>query len=138
MATVTQSVYMSTVSNEVAEAYADCWDYKPGDKAFDPMEWKNVADRRNLSYLATRWLPRDDAKWIMEQWVKGYNNFTPDLIDRFPEEAQIRIARESSVCLYVKLPWGCKKKLPTAKRVMADERDEVFSVGSMCVRYWWD
>jgi hypothetical protein len=136
--TVEQSVHMATVSKEVAEAYADCWDYNPGSRVFDPDAWQRVAARRNLAYLATRWLPRDEAQWVMEQWVKDYNNFTPDLIARFPEEAEIRIARESSVCLYVKLPWGCKKKLPTAKRVMADERDEVFSVGSLCVRYWWD
>jgi hypothetical protein len=127
MQTVEQSLHVATVSNEVGKAYADCW------------ERRHVSDQdRNLEFLATRWLRRDDAKWVMEQWVNGYNEFSPDVIDKFPEEAQIRIAREGSVCLYVKLPYGCSKKLPSAKRVSADERGETVLLSSPCVRYWWD
>jgi len=140
MPTVEQSVHMTTVSKEVAEAYADCWDYHPKVSApyIDVPAWEAMEQRRNLEFFASRWLPRDDAQWIMEQWVKGYNNFAPSVIGMFPEAALLRIAREGSPCLYVKLPYGCKAKLPTAKRVLADERDEVFLQSSRCVRYWWD
>ena len=138
MSTVEQSVQMATVSNEVAEAYADCWDYHTAPGEMFGAAWGIVAQRRNLDFLASRWLPRDDAKWVLEQWVKGHNEFAPEVIDKFPEEAEIRIAREGSVCLYVKLPYGSKKKLPCAKRVAADECDEVLLLSSPCVRYWWD
>ena len=138
MSTVEQSVQMAAVSNEVAEAYADCWDYHPAPGEMFGPAWNAVEKRRNLDFLASRWLPKEDAKWIMEQWVKGYNEFSPDVIAKFPDEAQIRIAREGSVCLYVRLPWGCKAKLPSAARVAADERDELLLLSSPCVRYWWD
>jgi hypothetical protein len=138
MPTVEQSLHMATVSNEVAEAYADCWDYHPPQGVMLGPDWDAVSKRRNLDFLASRWLPRDDAKWVMEQWVKDYNEFSPEVIDKFPAEAEIRIAREGSVCLYVKLPYGCKKKLPCAKRVAADECDEMLLLSSPCVRYWWD
>jgi len=129
---------MSTVSNEVAEAYADCWAYDPN-SPHAAGTWKDVAQRRNLDFFATRWLPRDEAKWVMEQWVKEYNYFTPKLIDRFPADAEIRIAREGSVCLYVRVSPGWElQRLPTAKRMEADEREEVFLQSARCVRYWWD
>lgn len=139
MATVQESIYMTEVSAQVAEAYADCWDFHPGtDEEWLGPSWQKVSARRNLEFLATRYLPRDEAKWVMQQWVKQYNEFTPDVLDALPEEALVRIARESSVCIYVKLPYGCNKKLPTAKRMAADERDEQWMQSSQCVRYWWD
>ena len=138
MATVQESIYMTEVSAQVAEAYADCWDYKPEPGVFIGPGWEAVSARRNLEFLATRYLPRDEAKWVMQQWVKEYNNFTPDVLDALPPEAMVRIAREGSPAIYVKLPYGCKRKCPTAKRMAADERDEMALQSSLVVRYWWD
>jgi hypothetical protein len=138
MATVQESLYMTEVSSQVAEAYADSWDYHPQPGVFMGPDWDAVSARRNLEFLATRYLPRDEAKWVMQQWVKQYNEFTPELLDRLPEEAMVRIAREGSPAIYVKLPFGCKRKCPTAKRMAADERDEVALQSSLVVRYWWD
>jgi hypothetical protein len=132
MATVEQSVQMATVSNEVAEAYADCWDYHP-EVTFDAPKWDAVAKRRNLSFLASRWLTRDDAKWVLQQWVKGYNLFHPDLLDHLPASAEVRIAREGSVALYAK-----GGRLPSAAKMAADEKHTVDLLGTPCVRYWWD
>ena len=133
MATVQESVDMAAVSNEVAEAYADCWDFYP-DRDGWPAGWDKVASRRSLDFLASRWIPRDEAKWVMHQWVKGYNNFTPDLLDNLPAKAVVRIARAGSVAIYVR---GAKR-FPTAGKMAADERQEVNLLGVDCVRYWWD
>ncbi len=137
MLTEEQCLHLAAVANEVGEAYADCWSYKPSTR-FDAEAWSAVAGRRNLEFLASRWLPRDEAQWVLEQYVKGYNAFTPALLQRFPDEAEIRIARERSVCLYVRLPSGCDKKLPTARRVSADEKGDTCLQSSSCTRYWWD
>lgn len=59
MPTVEQSVQMAAVSNEVAEAYADCWDYNPAPGEMFGPAWGAVEKRRNLDFLASRWLPRD-------------------------------------------------------------------------------
>ena len=138
MATVQESIYMTEVSQQVAEAYADCWDFQPDPGDWLGPSWQRVAGRRNLEFLATRYLPRDEAKLVMEQWVKQYNEFTPDVLSRLPAWAEVRIAREGSPCIYVKLPYGSDKKLPTAKRLAADERDEMMLQSSHVVRYWWD
>ena len=132
MPTVEQSMHMATVSNEVAEAYADAWDYHPEGR-YDAAAWAAVARRRNLDFLASRWLSRDDAKWVLQQWVKGYNLFHPDLLDHLPASAEVRIAREGSVALYVK-----GKRLPGAAKMSADEKHQVDLMGTLCVRYWWD
>jgi len=132
MATVQQETrHMAIVSDQVKEAFYDCWDNKG-------ETWERVANIRNLEFLATRYLPRDDAQAVMEQWVQGYNNFTPSLLSRLPADCEVRIAREGSPCIYVKIPWGSKVKLPTAKRMAADERDEMTLQSSRVVRYWWD
>lgn len=137
MATVQESIDMAEVSKQVSEAYADCWDFFPERDGYGKA-WEAVEKRRNLEFLATKWLPRDEAKWVLQQWVKGYNEFTPDLLDNLPPEALVRIAREGSVAIYVKLPFGCKKRLPSASRMAADERGSECLQSSPCVRYWWD
>ena len=122
----------SSVSHEVAEAYADCWDYHP-EVGYDADAWAAVAKRRNLDFLASEWLPRDEAKAALEQWVQGYNLFHPGLLDHLPASAEVRIAREGSVALYVK-----GKRLPSAAKMSADEKHNVDLMGTPCVRYWWD
>ena len=136
MATVQEETsHMVTVSDQVKEAYADCWDLHPWPTGpYINPDWERVARLRNLEFLATRYLPRDDAQAVLEQWVKQYNGFKPSLLSRLPEDCEVRIAREGSVCLYVK----SKAKLPTAKRMAADERDEMMLQSSRVIRYWWD
>lgn len=133
MATVQESIDMTTVSREVAEAYADCWDFYP-DRSSWEQEWSKVADRRSLDFLATKWLPRDEAKWVMQQWVKSYNDFHPDLLDRLPRKALVRIARQGSVSLYVR----GSSRLPGAAKMAADYKRPAILLGVECVHYWWD
>ena len=133
MATVQESIDMATVSREVAEAYADCWDYH-SKGVFDSQAWQAVSVRRSLDFLASKWLARDEAQWVMQQWVKDYNGFQPDLLARLPAKALIRIAREGSVAIYVRNV----ARLPTARRMEADEKFAADLLGVICVRYWWD
>lgn len=108
----------TTVLNEVKKAYTDCW--MSGDEAYR---------LRILNFRASQAVSRDEAYEIMNQFVPGYNAFEPELIKKFPKNAQIVIAREGSVCLYVK-----SSKHPGAKTVNADEKDKEGEF----VRYWWD
>lgn len=124
---------MATVSAEVAEAYADCWDYDP-DSVGTGKTWANVSARRSLDFLATKWLTRDEAKWVMQQWVKEYNAFDPGLLDHLPAKASVRIARQCSVAIYVR----DAQRLPSASKMQADERNECNLLGVLCTRYWWD
>lgn len=108
------------VAKEIKAAYSDCW-----------MEGERAYKLRNLNYRAPFEVSRDDAVRIMNDAVKGYNNFEPKLLKKFPECATFQLAREGSVCVYVRANGG---KLPSAKGVKADERD---AEGDL-VRYWWD
>jgi len=121
-----------SVADEVAEAYADCWDYQP-EGHFDPVAWAAVAGRRNLDFLASDWMPRDEAKAVLQKYVPGYNLFHPDLLEHLPASTEVRIAREGSVALYVR-----GARLPSAAKMSADERHNVDLMGTRCVRYWWD
>jgi hypothetical protein len=74
---------------------------------------------------------KTDAMNIMKQALPdGYNDFTPQLIDKLPADAKIQIAREGSVCLYVKTT----TKLSKAS-LKADELDQV---EPGLYRIWWD
>ena len=108
----------TTVQNEVKMAYADCW-----------MDGNEAYNLRNLNFRASKAVSRDEAYEIMRQFVPGYNFFEPKLIKKFPANTQIVIAREGSVCLYVKA-----RKHPSAKAVKADEMDKEGEF----VRYWWN
>lgn len=108
----------TTVEKEVKAAYTDCW--MDGDEAYK---------LRNLHFRASSPVSRDEAREIMQKYVPGYNAFEPELIKKFPKDSQIVIAREGSVCLYVKA-----SKYPSVKAVKADERDR----DGEFMRYWWD
>ena len=108
------------VEKEIKSAYSDCW-----------MEGERGYKLRNLNYRAPFEVSRDDAVAIMDGAVKGYNQFEPDLLKKFPKCATFQLAREGSVCVYVRANGG---KLPSAKTVKADEMD---TEGDF-VRYWWD
>lgn len=105
------------VKKEVMEAYSDFHDSKNSKK-------------RNLNFLASGDVSRDEAYKIMKSAVpEGYNGFSPELIKRFPADARFTIAREGSVCLYVR-----GEGLPIGDTVLADECSE----SGEEVRYWWD
>ena len=109
--------------NEVREAYADHW-----------LGWDSGADRRQLQYRASFSLsPEVARKAMLLACVYVYNAFTPDVLDKFDKDCRVTIAREGSVCLYVRP--GASGRMPCAKAVGADE---VRAQDNGEVRYWWD
>jgi len=86
------------VYEEVHEAYIDCNEL-PDD----------ALERRNLDFRASEPVTRDEAIEILEKCVPAYNDFKPKLLFKLPpsvaihgQTPQIFIAREGSVCVYVK------------------------------------
>ena len=84
---------------------------------------------RSLHFRATRPVTRWEAIEILSAYVPSYNDFEPKWLLELPEDAQITIARENSVCLYVKgkinfKPTKCEEKHYNP------ETDET--------RLWWD
>lgn len=103
------------ILKEVTEAYGDLNDLKT----------------RNLDFRASKFVPRDSAFQIIEKAIsKGYNEFRPSLIKKFGKDTKIQIAREGSVCLYVK-----GDNLPSRKELNADE---YHSLSDGTTRIWWD
>ena len=84
----------------------------------------------------TRWkdttsFNKKQAMDIMKQALpSGYNEFRPEIIDKLPADAKIQIAREGSVCLYVKT-----STKPSRVSLRADELNEV---EPGIYRIWWD
>jgi hypothetical protein len=55
-----------------------------------------------LDFACSVLLPKHEAWDVLNKYVQSYNAFTPDLLDHLPEDSMVRIAREGSVCLYVR------------------------------------
>lgn len=106
------------VLKEVKIAYADCLDQS--EKSYKI---------RQLHFRASNSVSPAEAKEILEKCNVYYNEFEPNILDKFPPDCQVSIAREGSVCLYIN-----GKNLPSAREVLADEKDKINNE----VRYWWD
>ena len=116
--TKTKVTVPEALLKEVKEAYADCWlPFEEGEK------------RRNLDFRASTDCSPAEAFAILKKAIPGgYNEFTASLLKKFDEGCRITIAREGSVCLYV------KGTPPSREELKADEWDEVGKE----VRIWWD
>ncbi len=112
---------LAKVRKEVMKAYADA--NMRGEKGYE---------LRSLQFKASAPLSVKDAKQVLSEAIpEGYNEFDAYLLDLLPPDAQVVIAREYSVALYVYYAG----KLPSGQVMKADERHEEPD-GS--VRYWWD
>lgn len=113
---------MTNEHNDVANAYADCW-----------MSWEDGSRLRDLSFRAVAALPRDKAIDALRQAIPGgYNEFRAELLEALPETAEITIAREGSVCIYVK-----GRLQPELERALrCDEFD--YNPKTDETRIWWD
>lgn len=98
--------------NEIALAYADS-----SDEPFSETQKK-----RNLSFRASQSTDAMTAQEIMKIVCPEYNEFDAELLGLFPDDCQITIAREGSVCIYVKKG---EKDLPSIEQLKADEYDEL-------------
>jgi hypothetical protein len=111
------------VRAEVLAAYSDCN--------------KLSKDSRNLDFKASHMVSPHEACDIMCEALdcslheEGYNNFRPELLTFLPSNSEVFLAREGSVCIYVKTN---KLNAKTQSALRADEID----VEGDFWRVWWD
>jgi hypothetical protein len=80
-----------------------------------------------FTFKASHEVSRDEAYKIMKKIVPEYNDFKAEKILNLPEDSMIKIAREYSVCLYVRTSQPISKKFANE----VDFKDGVW-------RLWWD
>jgi hypothetical protein len=117
------------VKKEVGRAYADCWmkDFEKAEKI------------RNLNFIASQPLSKADAIKVMNDCVEGYNKFTPGLLDHLPDDSNITIAREGSVCMYIDSKELSKFSNGELEKLQAKMgADELEHTHGSTFRIWWD
>lgn len=112
-------------------AYADC-----------NQGWKKGKNIRNLDYRASLDVDKDTSIDIMTAALGAdspdeamYNNFSPTLLEKLPDDSRIWLAREGSVCIYVVTNIKIKE-LKLMKLLDANEVD--LRNNNRWVRIWWD
>lgn len=106
---------------EVKEAYFDCWNEQDAE----------ANKRRKLEFRASLPVSRDEAIVIMKEAVpQGYNEFNAMRLVFLPVDAQLTLAREASVCVYV------QGKLPKNDELRNDEHHYIGDKNE--TRLWWD
>lgn len=143
------------VLKEAKKAYYDCWwveqEYqareKLGDSIGNHQLWTDIEKeshkKRNLSWKASRPVSPEEACKIMRivfglgkepENDEGYNDFRPNILNDFPANSKIWLARENSVCVYVYAE-GCDCDWFKDPAFMADEYN--IDVDGQ-IRIWWD
>lgn len=112
-------------AENVITAYSDSFD--------------DVKAKRNLDYFEDSPVNGSELVEIMSKVVPGYNDFdgaksTQQLVNAFGNEANYHIAREGSVCVYVKP--SANLRLQKLANIKSDEAS--FDVDKMMFRFWWD
>ena len=110
------------VRRQVKTAYYDCW----------CENFEKAKKHRNLSFQASDYVTVKEAQEILSSIVPGYNNFNTGLLDHLPYDAKVLIAREGSVCLYIK---GQVTEEMAFDKMGVDEFDDE---GGLGFRLWWD
>lgn len=83
-------------------------------------------------YRSDEFVTRKEAYAIMK-WAlpRGYNEFKAELIlEHFSDDTLFQLAREGSVCMYVK-----GNDIPSKRDLQADEYD---AQTDNTIRIWWD
>ncbi len=97
MNTITRPIHAAILTNigrAVLAAFADCHGSESS---------RNLGmSTRNLRFRAPGSTSVSDAMEIMSVACDGYNDFRPELLALLPADAQVTIAREGSVAIYVK------------------------------------
>ncbi len=108
-----------SIRQEVLDAYSDCNSLS--------------RSRRNLNFRSSKSVSVSDAVEIMSKAIEGgYNNFSPNLLDLLPSHANVWIAREGSVCIYV----DCELSSKQVANLQCDEYDSTDNPN--VYRLWWD
>lgn len=114
--------------NEIMQAYSDCNDN---------------SGERNLNYFCNTPLTAEELIALMPKCIPdGYNNFDPVktieyVVETFGNKAQYHVAREGSVCIYIKAgPGNLWLGTGDEKEMNADEF--IFDGDRQMFRVWWD
>ena len=97
---------------------------------------------RNLNFKASGAVTIEEAVTIMakaldcDEDIDGYNNFQPACFRKLPEGTEITLAREGSVCAYIKSPMGIIPSQEKLTRAMVIDEWHPQSNGT--IRLWWD
>lgn len=127
---MTEKNIYNKVLIECCSAYSDC-NNKPG------------SGPRDLVFKASSFVTVEEAVSILEEALcedmdtaPGYNAFNPDLLMNLPKGSLVKIAREGSVCVYVKnTNLSLKQMHKLSEEFMhVDEIDLVDDT----YRLWWD
>lgn len=116
------------LEREIQFAYADCW-----------MANQNLSyELRCLDFCSSKFLSKEQAKYLFSKYVKSYNEFKPELLDYLPDDTQVKIAREGSVCVYV-----ASKTLDSFSVAERNELRKVMKLDEFSKynnehRLWWD
>lgn len=106
------------IFDEIAEAYYDCVVEQSDENENDDDKWDEIDKIRNLNFRASQPVDAKTATEIMQKICPEYNGFLASNLSAFPDDCQIFIAREGSVCIYVR---PGSKPLPTFDRINASE-----------------
>lgn len=89
---------------------------------------------RNVAWQAKHAVSREEAVNLTRAYIGKYNDFEPEMLNRLPDDSQIRLARESSVAVYVKTAQDldCEELKKNLKA------DECSKKPSGEYRIWWD
>lgn len=113
------------VAERVIAAYSDDFDDVEANRDLDYFEATSVSGK-DLIEIMSKVLP------------KGYNDFNVTKTKQLVEvmgDADYHIAREGSVCIYVK-PKAKNYWLGSFEKIKADEKH--FDGKKMMFRFWWD
>ena len=122
-----------TVLKETKLAYADC----------NEKNMEKGMKLRNLNFKASASVTVNEAIEIMTKSLgakkptdEAYNEFSPALLNKLPEGSEVTLAREGSVCVYVKLPVGLGEGISDelSETMLADE----YHTENGVARLWWD
>ncbi len=127
-----QKIRFAREKINVVMAYSDCL---PGNVDTEGLV-------RNLSFICLEPFSLKDAKVIMSlACPDGYNDFDVNVAfkkieDLFGEDCKVMLARESSVCIYVRPASRVWLSRDSKMRGIADEVS--FEPGFNAFRLWWD
>ena len=113
---------------DLAAAYSDC----------DKHHSNSYIHERNLNFCSPVTVSLAEARRLLARYVSSYNEFAPKLLLVLPKTCRVRLARESSVCLYVET-----KEVLNEAKIRHDTRCDEFDLYQVLgrvrtYRLWWD
>ena len=112
----------------LSAAYSDCHRHHTG----------SYVPERNLNFCCPITVSLSQARRLMARYVSSYNEFLPKLLLALPATCRVRLARESSVCIYVETD-AVLDETKTRHETRCDEFNLCQVLGEVrTYRLWWD